>query len=120
MPTVSTPTFTAFAASEGRTRSLSDLGVTLPDFVSPHLLEDALRAAHNDLVWKVDRAIRVIETSVRDIEANVERRLRDTIMSQVRDEFCRECDDIRRQVKGKGSVISDQSTKTTTPPPVFL
>ena len=85
--------------------------------MSPQLLEDALRAVHNDLTWKVDGEIRGIETSIRDLEANVERKLRDTIMSQVCDEFGRELDDIRRQMRGKGPTVSDQTTITTTPPP---
>ena len=38
-------------------------------------------------------------------------------MSQVRDEFGRELDDIRRQLRGKGPVVSKQSMETTTPPP---
>ena len=58
----------------------------------------------------------MIEANVRDLEANLERRLRDNIVSQVRDEFGRELDDIRQQLRGKGPAVSEQSIKTTPPP----
>ena len=108
MPAVSIGAL-AFAAAEGRTRSLSDLGVSLPEFILPQLMDDTLRAVHDDLEWKLQGVIRGIEANARDLEANLERQLRDNIMSQVRDEFRRELDDIRRHLRGKGSVVSEQS-----------
>ena len=80
-------------------------------------MDDALRAVHNDLERKFHGVIRGIEANVRDLEANVERKVRDTVMTQVRDEFSDELDEIRRQLRGKGPVVSDQTTVTTTPPP---
>ena len=57
-------------------------------------MDDALRAVHDDLEQKFQGVIRDIETNVRNLEANLERRLRDNIMSQLRDEFGHELDDI--------------------------
>ena len=81
LPTVSIGNFTAHAATEGRTRSLSGLGVSLPEFVSPQVMDDALCAVHNDLERKLTGAIRGVEANVRDLEPNVERRVRDIVMT---------------------------------------